>query len=125
MNCHAARAVLDLHAEGRLTSRRARSVEAHLSSCANCRALVERPTAAPARAAGSDFKARLAATMKAASQPAAARAESVDLPLWPRDLSAVAFAAALLAVISGLIGWSGVPAQRWPDGDEIAVGRMP
>ena len=48
MNCHATRAVLDLHAEGRLTLRREKAVASHLASCAGCRAELP-PAAAPAK----------------------------------------------------------------------------
>jgi anti-sigma factor RsiW len=123
MNCHAARAVLDLHAEGRLTPRRAKSVEAHLASCADCRAFAA-PLTAPVKAAGADFKARLASALKAQGQAAPAPQPRLELNLWPRDFSAVAFAAAALALIAVVIGWSGAPSQRYESGDELA-GRTP
>lgn len=123
MNCHAVRAVLDLHAEGRLTARRGTKVSAHLAECAACRALAA-PLASAVKPASRDFKARLASALKAerapAPEPFAARLE-----LWPRDLSGVALAAAALALIAAVIGWSGVPSQRDIAGDEIAAGRLP
>ena len=124
MNCHSVRAVLDLYAEGRLTARRGTKVAAHLETCAECRELAK-PLASPAKAPGSGFKAKLAAALKkeAAAEPAAA--QSVRLDLWPRDLPGVALAAAGLALIAVVIGWSGVPSQRDMAGDEIAAGRLP
>lgn len=122
MNCHATRAVLDLHAEGRLTPRRAKAVASHLSSCAECAKLAAPAVSAPLKAPSGDFKARLAAAMKAERK---APEERPELALWPRDLSGVAFAAAALALIALVIGWSGVPTQRDVSGDEIAAGRMP
>lgn len=122
MNCHAIRAVLDLHAEGRLTKARTKAVDAHLASCAACRELA-RPAAAPSAApAPKDFKARLAAAMKTAPAAPAPRAA---LSLWPRDFSSVALAAAGLILIAAVIGWSGVPSQRDSGGDELAAGRIP
>jgi anti-sigma factor RsiW len=124
MNCHATRAVLDLHVEGRLTARRAKAVAAHLAACAVCRALSAPVPAAPSKAPAGDFKSRLAATMKAgrkASEPA----PRLELPLWPRDLSGVAVAAAALALVAVAIGWSGVPSQRDAVADELAAGRTP
>lgn len=125
MNCHATRAVLDLHAEGRLTPRRAESVDAHLASCAECRA--QSPVAAqPAKGPVGDFKARLAAAMKAGRKaPEARPAPAAALSLWPRDLSAVAVAAAALALFAVAVGWSGAPSQQFDKGDELAAGRTP
>lgn len=124
MNCHAVRAVLDLYQEGRLTARRGTRVSAHLDTCADCRKLAV-PSAAPKAApAGKDFKAKLAASLKKAAEaptPAPAR----DLPLWPRDLAGVAWAAAALAVVALAIGWSGVSSQKDMAGDELAAGRLP
>ena len=126
MNCHAAHSVLDLHAEGRLTPRRAKSVEAHLASCADCRRAAA-PIASPLQAAGADFKSRLASALKAVNKadPAPRSAPGLELSLWPRDLSAVACAAAALALIAIGIGWSGAPSQRYESGDELAAGRTP
>ncbi len=124
MNCHSTRAVLDLHAEGRLTPRRASAVAAHLESCAACRAPAA-PAAAPAKPAAADFKARLASSLKAArkaSEPALDGA--LKLPLWPSEFYGVALAAGALALVAVIIGWSGVPSQR-DYGDELAAGRIP
>ena len=124
MNCHATRAVLDLHAEGRLTPRRAKAVEAHLAACSDCRPQTP-PAAVPVKTAG-DLKARLAAAMKAASKAPERRTEArLELDLWPRDLSGVAVAAAALALIAVVIGWSGAPSQQYDQGDELAARRMP
>ena len=122
MNCHATQAVLDLHAEGRLTPRRAKSVAAHLASCPDCRAAIA-PAPTPVKAATGDFKTLLAASLKA--QPKSAPASAPKLELWPRDFSGVASAAAGLLLIAAAIGWSGVPSQREPGGDELAAGRIP
>lgn len=120
MNCHSTRAVLDLHAEGRLTPKRAKAVDAHLAACAACRESA-RPAAAPAAAAApKDFKSRLAASMKAAKPLPA-----LELSLWPRDFSSVALAAAALFLIGAVIGWSGAPSQKDFGGDELAAGRIP
>ncbi len=124
MNCHATRAVLDLHAEGRLTPRRAKAVAAHLASCPACFELSSPIAPALAKKLEPAFKHRLAAALKAgrgAPEPVPALA----LPLWPRDLSGVAVAAAALALIAVGIGWSGVPSQRDSSGDELAAGRTP
>ena len=122
MNCHSTRAVLDLHAEGRLTTGRAKAVAAHLKDCVECRAFTA-PALAPAPVHSGDFKARLAAALKAERKSSPVPA--VKLELWPRDLSGVALAAAALALVAFVIGWSGVPSQRDMNGDELAVGRMP
>ncbi|MDD5304684.1 MAG: zf-HC2 domain-containing protein [Elusimicrobia bacterium] len=125
MNCHATRAVLDLHAEGRLTPRRAKAVAAHLAACDACRAQTA-PTAVAAKAPARDFKERLAAAMKAErGAPTARPANKLELALWPRDLSGIALAAAALALIAVVIGWSGAPNQQFDRGDELAAGRMP
>lgn len=124
MNCHATRAVLDLHAEKRLSDRRTKSVLAHLASCADCRTLAS-PAAAPIKAAAGDFKTRLAAAMKAERKAPERAVDRLELELWPRDFSGVAVAAAALAFIAVVIGWSGVPSQRDMSGDEVAAGRMP
>ena len=124
MNCHATRAVLDLHAEGRLTQSRAKTVAAHLASCSECRGRTAALTAVAVKAPAGDFKARLAAAMKTARVASAAR-PTPELALWPRDLSGVAFAAAALAVIALAIGWSGVPSQFDAEDAEFAAGRIP
>lgn len=125
MNCHATRAVLDLHAEGRLTPRREKAVDAHLASCTVCSALSAPAAAAPVKAAANDFKSRLAAAMKAERKAPERSAPRLELALWPRDLSGVAVAAAALALIAVVIGWSGAPNQQFDHGDELAAGRMP
>jgi len=124
MNCHATRAVLDLHAEGRLTPRREKAVAAHLASCAACKALTA-PTVVAVKAPTGDFKARLAAAMKGERKVPKVEAPRLALNLWPRDFSGVAFAAAALALVAIVIGWSGVPSQQYDRGDELAAGRMP
>jgi predicted anti-sigma-YlaC factor YlaD len=125
MNCHAIRAVLDLHAEGRLTPRRAKAVDAHLSSCSDCRAQAP-VAAAAAKAPAGDFKSRLAAAMKAERRASGKpSAPAPALSLWPRDMSGVAFATAALALIAVVIGWSGAPNQQFDRGDELASGRVP
>ncbi|MDP3541192.1 MAG: hypothetical protein Q8T11_01840 [Elusimicrobiota bacterium] len=123
MNCHATRAVLDLHAEGRLTSRREQAVANHLASCAGCRALTALAPAA-ALPPSSDFKARLAAAMKAEKKSPTVREEPA-LNLWPRDLSGVALAALALAFLAAGIGWSGLPSQKGLSDEEFAAGRIP
>ena len=124
MNCHSTRAVLDLLAEGRLKQRRASAASVHLASCASCRALAA-PAAAPCKPVAADFKARLASSLKAArTAPAAAPAAALELSLWPREFHGVALAAAALALVAVIIGWSGVPSQR-DYGDELAAGRVP
>jgi anti-sigma factor RsiW len=125
MNCHATRAVLDLHAEGRLTPRREKAVAAHLASCAVCLALAAPVSASPVKASTNDFKTRLAAAMKAERTAPKREAPRLELALWPRDLSGVALAAAALALIAVIIGWSGAPSQQFDRGDELAAGRMP
>lgn len=125
MNCHATRAVLDLHAEGRLTPRRARAVDAHLASCAGCRAQSPVP-AQPAKAPSGDLKARLASSLRAERRdPEPRRAAKTELTLWPRDLSGVAVAAAALALFAVAVGWSGAPSQQFDKGDELAAWRTP
>jgi len=118
MNCHSVRAVLDLHAEGRLTARRGTRVSAHLEECAECRALAAPLAAAAAKAPGKDFKSRLAATLKKERQ--AAPAFTTKLELWPRDLKGVFFSALALAVLAAAIGWSGVPSQGGGDDAGLA-----
>jgi len=125
MNCHATRAVLDLHAEGRLSAGRTKAVAAHLESCAECRAAAAPvPTPSSSAALGGDFKARLSAAMKAERKVPVSRPEP-ELNLWPRDLSGVALAAAALTLVALGIGWSGVPTQFGAEGAELAAGRTP
>lgn len=132
MNCHATRAVLDLHAEKRLTARREKAVTEHLSSCAECRALMSPLASTTVKTPTGDYKARLAAAMKAeqgAPRPAPEPrpVPKLEMNLLPKDLFGVAVAAAALALIAVVIGWSGVPSQRDINGEylEIAAGRMP
>ena len=123
MNCHATRIVLDLHAEGRLTPRRAKSVVAHLASCAECRTFAApAPSASPVNSG--DFKSRLAAAMKAERKTPKAVLPEPRLDLWPRDLSGIAFAAAALLIVAIAIGWSGVPSQKDLSGEELAAGSI-
>lgn len=124
MNCHSVRAVLDLHAEGRLTARRGTKVSAHLETCAECLALAPK-AAAPVKAPGAGFKAKLAAALKKEASAEPAPSPLLRLDLWPRDLGGVALAAAALAAVAIVIGWSGVPSQKEMAGDEIAAGRLP
>jgi predicted anti-sigma-YlaC factor YlaD len=124
MNCHAVRAVLDLHAEGRLTARRGTNVSAHLESCVECRKLAA-PIAAPLKPAAKDFKSRLAASLKKPAQDSSAPAAHRELSLWPRDLAGVAWASAAVALVALAIGWSGVATQKDMAGDELAAGRLP
>jgi anti-sigma factor RsiW len=131
MNCYSTRAVLDLHAEERLTPTRAKSVATHLASCADCRAAsapygegVSLPQAV-GKGPGKDFKARLAASLKAQRAETPAPMPAPKLEPWPRDLSGVAFASAALVLVALAIGWSGVPSQRDFGGDELAAGRTP
>ena len=124
MNCHSTRAVLDLHAEGRLTTARAKAVAAHLKACAECRSFAAPPpAAAPVKLPAGDFKARLAASLKAERKSAPAPAPKLEL--WPNDLSGVAWASVALALVALVIGWSGVPSQRDMNGDELASWRTP
>lgn len=124
MNCHATRAVLDLHAEGRLTSGRAAAVEGHLASCAACRALSAAlpGAAAPGEAAPDTLKARLSAAMKASRGAPAETGPSYSF--FPRDAAGVAWAAAALTLVTLVAGWNGAPTQSFDAGDEIA-GRLP
>lgn len=123
MNCHATRAVLDLHAEGRLTPRREQAVAKHLESCPDCRSAASpSPVPSSSAAATADYKARLAAAMKSAKKTPAAEPA---LNLWPRDLNGVAVAAAALALVALGIGWSGAPSQKDLGGEDLAAGRIP
>lgn len=124
MNCHATRAILDLRAESRLSAGRMKSVDAHLAGCDACRALSAPLAPAPAPAAGSAFKNRLAAAMK--SERKSPKAEPArTLPLWPRDLGGTLSAAAALVFVAAAIGWSGYASQSGLEGGELAAGRTP
>ena len=126
MNCHSTRAVLDLHAEGRVTPARAKAVAAHLKACAECRSFAAPPPAsAPVKLPTGDFKARLAASLKTARKSAAEPAPAPSLELWPRDLTGVALASVALALVAVLIGWSSVPSQRDLGGDDLAAWSTP
>lgn len=119
MNCHAVRAVSDLHAEGRLTAPRAAAVAGHLAGCAACRdaAMPAAPTAA-SRPAPSALKAKLLAAAKAARPEPAAAVR--PLSLLPRDAASVAAAAVALALVALVAGWNGAPNQSFYARDEIA-----
>jgi len=123
MNCHATRAVLDLHMEQRLTPRREKAVMAHLASCAVCAPLATLAAPALEGVPEAGFKHRLAAAMKAARKTTEPAAPRLELALWPRDFSGVALAVAALVLIAMITGWSGAPSQR-DMGDELA-GRTP
>lgn len=121
MNCHAARAVLDLHAEGRLRPGRAAAVAGHLSGCAACRSLASPPSATPSSSAPAALKARLLAAARSAPP---ARGPQGGLSLLPRDAASVAAAALALGLIALGLGWNGAPNQSFEAGDELA-GRRP
>lgn len=119
MNCHATRAVLDLHVEGRLTSARATAVALHLEGCADCRVFAApAPAVAPGKLATSAFKAKLAAAVKAERPSPTAPARA--LSLFPRDATAIAFATAAVTMIALGLGWNGAPNQNYDAGDELA-----
>lgn len=129
MNCHSVAAVLDLHAEGRLTARRRAAVEAHLAACAACLDAISHSTAASAPGAKrpgvpNALKARLAKALKSAPAPTPEPAP-LAMPAWPRDLTGVAWAAAALALVALGVGWSGAPSQQYDSGDELAARRVP
>ena len=121
MNCHSFDNIRDLHAEGRLSPRRAAAAAAHLASCAECRAKAA-PVAAPsgARAPLSLKEKLLAAAKEAPKEPAPSRAA---LPLWPAEARGIALAAAALAVVGLLIAATGVPSQS--SGDAFAAVEVP
>jgi anti-sigma factor RsiW len=111
MNCHSFINVQDLHAEGRLSARRARSAERHLAACAACRALAA-PAAAPGARAPESLKTKLRDAAKAA--PAAfppAASSGASLPLWPSEARGIALAAALLIAVGLLVSATGVSSQ--------------
>jgi hypothetical protein len=113
MNCSSFYNVRDLHAEGRLTPRLAKSVARHLASCAACRALaVPAPAAAPGTRAPESFKEKLRAAAKASSGTALPdHAPAAGLPLWPREARGIALAAVLLLVVGLIVSATGVPSQ--------------
>ena len=122
MNCHSYANIMDLHAEGRLSRRRTAAADAHLASCASCRAKAA-PAAAPSGArAPQSMKDKLRAAAKAAPK------ESVSSPgagpaLWPAEARGIALAAAALAVVGLLIAAAGVPSQS--AGDSFAAVEVP
>jgi hypothetical protein len=120
MNCHSFANVADLHAEGRLTARRAKAADAHLAGCADCRALLApAPAAAPSARAPESLKERLRAAAKAVPESPAKKTAS-DLPLWPRETRGIALAAAALVLVGLFIAASGAPSQS-AGGDVAAV----
>jgi anti-sigma factor RsiW len=122
MNCHSLKNILDLHAEGRLSPRRAADAAAHLAACPECRALIA-PAAAPSSArAPQSLKARILAAAKAAPGGSAPRVLSGPA-LWPREARGIALAAAALAVVALLIAASGVPSQS--SGGSLAAVEAP
>ena len=120
MNCHSFENIRDLHAEGRLSPRRAKAAEAHLVGCPACRALAApAPAAAPAARAPESLKERLRAAAKAA--PATPEKMTVsELSLWPREARGIALAAAALVLVGLLVAASGAPSQS-AGGDVAAV----
>lgn len=111
MNCHSASHLLDLYTEGRLSSRRAAVVSAHLADCADCRALSVPPTPRSESArAPAALKARLSA---AASSPATATEATAARrwPLWPTEARGIALAAAALIFTAAMIAAFGAPSQ--------------
>lgn len=114
MNCHSFINVLDLFREGRLSPRRAKAAEAHLASCAPCRALA-RPAAAavpsPSVQAPLSLKEKLRAAAKAGAGVSVVEAAASDLPLWPREARGLALAAAALLIAGLIVAAEGVPSQ--------------
>lgn len=98
------RDMLPLLATGRLDDEERRSIEAHLRTCADCRAelaLVERVRATTARVPAVDV-ARVSAAVRGASR--AARRVPSPAPSWRRWRVGVAAAA---AVVLGLLAYDG------------------
>jgi hypothetical protein len=121
MNCHSYANIRDLHAEGRLSPRRAAAADAHVKSCAECRSK-SAPAAAPSGArAPLSLKEKIRAAAKAA--PAESAAPSAGLSLWPAEARGIALAAAALAVVGLLIAAAGVPSQS--SGDALAAVEVP
>jgi anti-sigma factor RsiW len=127
MNCHAFINVSDLHAEGRLSPRRAKAAEAHMAACAACRVFME-----PAFAAASSMRApqslkdKLLAAAKAgpaANGESSAETAASDLPLWPREARGVALAAAALLIVGLIVAAMGVPSQS--SGGTVAALEVP
>jgi len=110
MNCHSFINVLDLHAEGLLSPRRAKAAAAHLASCAACRALAAPAAPSAAVRAPESLKSKLRAAARTLPAAAAPRA-AATLPLWPREARGIALAAAALILVAGLIAAAGAPSQ--------------
>jgi anti-sigma factor RsiW len=127
MNCHAFINISDLHAEGRLSPRRAQAAEAHLAACARCRVFMEPVlAAAPSARAPQALKAKLLAAAKAG--PAAVDATpdgaaASDLPLWPREARGIALAAAALLIVGLIVASAGSPSQS--NGGAVAAAEAP
>ncbi len=115
MNCHTFINVLDLFREGRLSPRRAKAADAHLASCAACRALAApAPSAAPSARAPQSLKAKLLAAAKSGTDASLARpakTEASDLQLWPREARGIALAAAALLIAGLFVSIAGAPSQ--------------
>ncbi len=110
MNCHSVQNLLDLHAEGLLSARRMKAIDAHFVSCAKCRALFTPLKASPSRKGPRSLKERLASALK--STPDADAPEKFSgLSPWPREAPVLAAAALGLALVAGLIAVWGVPSQ--------------
>lgn len=122
MNCHSFINVLDLHAEGLLSPRRAKAAAEHLAGCPSCRALAAPAGTGPSARAPESLKAKLRAAARAgAAAPAAPR--SASLPLWPREARGIALAAAALALVAALIAAAGAPSQS--AGGAVAAVEVP
>ena len=122
MNCHSFVNLMDLHAEGRLSPRRAAAAAAHLETCASCRAKAA-PAAAPSGArAPNSLKDKLRAAVKAAPKESVPSA-GAGPALWPAEARGIALAAAALAVVGLLIAAAGAPSQS--AGDSFAAVEVP
>ncbi|MFI5346440.1 MAG: zf-HC2 domain-containing protein [Elusimicrobiota bacterium] len=122
MNCHSFANIRDLHGEGRLSPRRAAAADAHLASCAACRAKAA-PAAAPSGArAPLSLRDKIAAAAKAAPKNPAPPARPGP-SLWPREARGIALAAAALAVVGLLIAAAGAPSQS--SGEPLASVEVP
>ncbi len=120
MNCHAVRAVSDLHAEGRLSAPRAAAVAAHLAGCAACRGAAA-PAVTAVRAAVFDTLLALrrdsGCRRRRRPEAGARRPPAVAAASRRRERGSAAVALALVALIAG---WSGAPNQSFYARDEIA-----
>ena len=110
MNCHSFINVQDLHAEGRLTPRRARAAATHLAACAECRALNAPAAANSTVRAPQSLKEKLLAAAKTTTAAPEPRA-SAGPALWPREARGIALAAAALVLVGLLVAAAGVPSQ--------------